>query len=227
MQNDECILIESGKQTFPLIDQILLKLVDARIKDQIQDVLLLFSYHACLAVGAKQLDKNDLLKPLEFFTEQGINLYQSVRGGGLTYHWPGQLVCYPVIKLTESERNIPRYMYKLEETGLRTLKDLGIKANRKREKTAQIGLWVGNEKIASIGIRITKWVTSYGIALNVSGDVGTSEFIRPCGLENVKLTTAAELTGKMYPFKEVISIYLQHFQQVFCRRIVNYRTIEE
>ncbi len=144
MRNNECILIKAGNQEFPFIDQTLLKLVNARIKDQIPDVLLLFSYFSCLAVGAKQLDSNDLLKPLEFFEKQGIKLYQSVRGGGLTYHWPGQFVCYPVFKLTKPEQNIPRYMYMLEETGLRTLKNLGINANRKREKTAQIGLWVGN-----------------------------------------------------------------------------------
>ena len=220
MNDQNCVLITPGIVEFPVIDKLLLKLVNARIQDQLPDMLLLFSYHPCLAVGARQLDKKDLLKPLEYFTEQGITLYKSVRGGGLTYHWPSHLVCYPIIKLERFDRNIPDYMYKLEEMGLRTLKELGIAATRKREKTAQIGLWVGNNKIASTGIRINKWVTSYGMALNISGDTGPSGYIRPCGLENIKLTTVAELTAKSHSLQKVITIVQAHFQHIFGRRII-------
>jgi lipoate-protein ligase B len=89
-----------------------------------------------LAVGAKELNREDLLQPLEYFEKQGIYLHKHIRGGGITYHWDGQLVCYPIFKLKPNEQNIGNYMYRLEEIGLRTLKDLGIVAERKREKSA-------------------------------------------------------------------------------------------
>ena len=189
------ITYDLGDIKLPLVDAILSDLVEKRQNDTIPDTLLFLSYLPCLAVGARQLDQKDLLKPLPWFEKQGIPLHKSVRGGGLTFHWPGQLVCYPILKLRENEKNIPQYMRNLEEIGLRTLADLGVKAHRKREQTAQIGLWVGSNKIASTGIRISRWVTSYGCALNLSGDPSPSHYIRPCGLD-ADLITVEGLTGK-------------------------------
>jgi lipoate-protein ligase B len=110
-------------------------------------------------------------------------------------------------------------MYRLEEVGLRTLRDLGIMAERKREKASQIGLWLGNNKIASMGIHISKWVTSWGFALNLYGDKSPADYIRPCGLEGVKLITAEDVLGFKPSKQWVMNRVVHHFGKVFERKV--------
>lgn len=200
-------------------DQLMQQLAQQRLADQIPDTILLLSHPPSLAVGARELNPADLLLPLSYFESQGIYLHQHVRGGGLTYHWPGQLVCYPILRLQPHEQNIGKYMYKLEEVGLRTLKDLGIIAERKRDKAAQIGLWLGNNKIASMGIHVSRWITSWGFALNLYGDKSPADFIRPCGLEGVNLITAEEILGFAPSKQWVMNRLIYHFSEVFNRRV--------
>ena len=217
----EIFLIRLYSISFPVLDRLLQKIVDLRIQDTIPDTLWAFSYEPCLSVGSKSFNEDDLLKPLDYFKSQGIFLYQATRGGGLTYYWPGQLLLYPVIKLQPGERNIPQYMYNLEEVALRTLGDFGIEAMRKRDQAAEIGLWVNDKsKIASTGIRISRWVTSYGMALNLDGDHSPSQYIRPCGLEGVSLVTIAEQTGQDPGRDRVLERYSSHFQDVFDKQVL-------
>ncbi len=221
---NEYVVVELGVIDLPVVDKIIAKLVEKRNLDIIPDTLIFLSYKACLAVGARQLDMNDFLKPQDYFLQRGIPLYKSVRGGGLTYHWPGQLVCYPILKLQPNEQNIPKFMYHLEEIGLKSLEKCGVQAHRKRDKTAQIGLWVGDNKIASMGIRISRWVTSYGFALNLSGDASASHDIRPCGLD-VDLITVEEQTGKK-PDREHVKKIIQHYFEEEYHRIPLQNTTE-
>ncbi len=200
-------------------DRLMQQLAQQRLADRIPDTILLLSHPPSLAVGARELNPADLLLPLSYFERQGILLHQHVRGGGLTYHWPGQLVCYPILKLQHHEQNIRNYMFKLEEVGLRTLKDLGIVAERKRDKAAQIGLWLGNNKIASMGIHISRWITSWGFALNLYGDKSPADFIRPCGLEGVRLITVEDVIGIAPSKKLVLEKLIYHFGKVFNRRV--------
>ncbi len=216
------LLIRLQTVSLPVMDNFLKRLVDLRVEDAIPDLLLLFSYESCLSVGSKAFNEKDILKPLDFFQDQGIFLHKSVRGGGLTYYWPGQLICYPLLKLGPHERNIPQYMYNLEEIGLLTLKDFGVSASRKREQAAQIGLWTGEKKIASTGIRVSRWVTSFGMALNLAGDKTPADFIKPCGLDGVKLTTIEENTGVRPTHNEVAEHFTSHFENVYGRKIVKY-----
>ena len=155
-----------------------------------------------------------------------MTLFKSNRGGGLTFHWPGQLVVYPIMKLRKDEQHLSKYMYKLEEVGLRTLADFGIRAERKRDETAQIGLWYNQNKIASMGISVSKWVTSYGFALNLYGDIGLSKFIRPCGLD-VKLTTVENITGKIPDRNLITQRTVFHYKQIFDRFEDNSPSIEK
>ncbi|MBN1479732.1 lipoyl(octanoyl) transferase [candidate division KSB1 bacterium] len=213
----EYVLLDIGTLDIPAADALMQKLVTKRQHETIPDMLLFLSYVPCLAVGARQLNENDFLKPQRYFKERGITLYKTARGGGLTYHWPGQLVTFPIVKLQANEQNIPSFMRKLEEIGLRTLAEVGITAHRKREETAQIGLWVGDDKIASMGIRISRWVTSYGFALNLSGDISVSRYIRPCGLD-VKLVTVEALIGR-HPSRDDVKEKIRHnFEKIFQRR---------
>lgn len=210
---------EIGIISLEAAERLMQRLAQQRLADQIPDTILLLSHPPSLAVGARELNPADLLLPLSYFEGQGIYLHQHVRGGGLTYHWPGQLVCYPILKLQPHEQNIGKYMYKLEEVGLRTLKDLGIVAERKRDKAAQIGLWLGNNKIASMGIHVSRWITSWGFALNLYGDKSPADFIRPCGLEGVKLITAEEILGFAPSKQWVTNRLVYHFAEVFEREI--------
>lgn len=217
--NQSTLALNLGIISLPEADRLMRKLTHWRSEDHIPETLLLLSHPSSLAIGARELNQADLLKPLEFFENQGIYLYKNVRGGGLTYHWQGQLVCYPVLKLRSHEQNIGNYMYRLEEVGLRTLRDLGIVAERKREKTAQIGLWLGDNKIASMGIHISKWITSWGFALNLYGDKSPADFIRPCGLEGVNLITVEEVMGFKPSKKSVMNRVIYHFGEVFERKV--------
>jgi lipoate-protein ligase B len=217
--SNSALALNLGNISLPEADQLMRTLNHWRLENRIPDTVLLLSHPPSLAVGARELNQSDLLLPLSYFESKDIYLHKNIRGGGLTYHWPGQLVCYPILKLLPHEQNIGRYMAKLEEVGLRTLRDLGIIAERKRDKTAQIGLWLGNHKIASMGIHISKWITSWGFALNLSGDKTPADFIRPCGLEGVKLMTVEEIKG-FRPLKHwVMNRVVYHFGNVFDRKV--------
>lgn len=213
------LAINLGSVPLPEADRLMKQLAHSRFEDQVSDTLLFLSHPPSLAVGARELNREDLLKPLTYFENQGIHLHNNIRGGGLTYHWDGQLVCYPILKLQPHEQNIGSYMFKLEEVGLRTLSDMGIMAERKRDKTAQIGLWLGNNKIASMGIHISKWITSWGFALNLYGDTSPANFIRPCGLEGVNLITVEEITGVKPSKQSVMERVVYHFGKVFDRKV--------
>jgi lipoate-protein ligase B len=217
--HDSTIALNLGIISLPEADRLIRQLVEWRSEDRIADTLLLLSHPASLSIGAKELNQADLLQPLPYFENQGIYLHKNIRGGGLTYHWDGQLVCYPVLKLKPHEQNIGNYMYRLEEVGLRTLRDLGILAERKREKTAQIGLWLGNNKIASMGIHVSRWVTSWGFALNLYGDKSPADFIRPCGLEGVKLITVEDVLGFAPSKQWMMNRVVYHFGKVFERKV--------
>ena len=215
-----CQVIDLGEIDLLKADSIITRLTEDRQRDAVTDMLLFLSYKPCLAVGVRQMNPQDLLKPLDFFTRQNIPLYKTVRGGGLTYHWPGQLVCYPILKLREDEKNIPKYMSILEQIGLDALAQFGLSASRKRDKTAQIGLWINNDKIASMGIRISRWVTSYGFALNLGGDPSPSFFIRPCGLEDVNLVTIEQKIGTAPERESVKSIIKSLFERYLNRHLL-------
>jgi lipoate-protein ligase B len=217
--NNDTVVLNLGIVSLNEADRLMHILTQWRSEEGIADSLFLLSHPPSLAVGARELNQADLLMPLSFFENQGIYLYKNIRGGGLTYHWDGQLVCYPVLKLKHHEQNISNYMYKLEEVALRTLKDLGIVAERKREKAAQIGLWLGNNKIASMGIHVSKWITSWGFALNLYGDKSPADFIRPCGLEGVNLITVEDVMGFKPLKRSVMERVIYHFGEVFNRKV--------
>ncbi|MBN1560563.1 lipoyl(octanoyl) transferase LipB [candidate division KSB1 bacterium] len=217
----EYAIIELGQMDVPAVDDVMAALVTQRQADRIADLLLFLSYNPCLAFGARQLNDEDLKKPQDYFAERGIPIFKTGRGGGLTYHWPGQLICYPLLKLRPDEHNIPGYMHNLEQIGIETLMAVGVRAQRKRHTAAHIGLWIGSNKIASMGIRIARSVTSYGFALNLLGDVSPAHDIRPCGLD-VKLTTVEEQTG-VRPDTHWMKEKVQHsFEKIFRRRLGNF-----
>jgi len=134
------------------------------------------------------------------------------RGGGITFHGPGQLVGYPIVDLRGRGRDIHRFLRDLEEVLIRTLRDFSLDAQRRPGLT---GVWVGQKKIASIGIAVRHWVSYHGFALNVSVDLRYFRMIRPCGLDGTVMTSMSELLGREISLAEVKPALVRRWQEVF------------
>jgi lipoyl(octanoyl) transferase len=160
----------------------------------------------------------DILAGPEWLAERGVEVVECDRGGQVTYHGPGQLVGYPVLNLSPDRRDVRRYVRDLQETLIRTLADYGIAAEP-RDGPEHIGVWVGEEKIASIGVHLSRWVTTHGFALNVATDLSYFAGIIPCGLKAVRMTSIERLLGTAPPIAEVAAAYARHFGAVFEREL--------
>lgn len=148
---------------------------------------------------------------------RGVAVADTDRGGDVTYHGPGQLVGYPVIALEEGRRDIRRYVHDLEEVLIRTLAGFGVDSER---HPVHRGVWTGGRKIASLGIRISRWVTCHGFALNVNTDLSFYDLMNPCGIEGCEMTSMALETGGSVDMGLVKAKVPDHFSDVFGRRLV-------
>jgi len=192
------------------------KLVSMRQRDEIPDQLLLLEHPPVITLGRGGDAANLLASPKEL-REQGVRFFETTRGGDITYHGPGQIVGYPIVHLGEGKRDVRRYVTKLEEVLIRTVAEYGITATRAEGKR---GIWVGNDKIAAIGVRIARWVTSHGFALNVNTDLEHFRLITPCGIQGSGVTSIARETGRRVPPDEVRTLIARHFADVFDRHVV-------
>ncbi len=145
-----------------------------------------------------------------------IEVHETGRGGDVTYHGPGQLVGYPIINLKPDRCDVHRYVRDLEEVLIRTIADFGVTAERIKGLT---GVWVGNEKVAAIGVRIARWITSHGFALNVNTDLNYFRMIIPCGITDKGVTSLSKLLGQSLDMREVANVVTTHFTDVFDREI--------
>ena len=148
-----------------------------------------------------------------------IEVHETGRGGDVTYHGPGQLVGYPLINLKPDRCDVHRYVRDIEEVLIRTVGDYGIKGERIAGLT---GVWVGDEKIAAIGVRIARWITSHGFALNVNTDLQFFQMIVPCGISDKGVTSMARLAGRDFDLSEVARVAAHHFSEVFDRDLITF-----
>jgi lipoyl(octanoyl) transferase len=161
----------------------------------------------------------DVLAGPEWLAARGVEVVECDRGGQVTYHGPGQLVGYPVVNLSPDRRDIRRYVRDLQEVLIRTLSGYGLAA-QPGEGQENIGVWVGEEKIASIGVHLSRWITTHGFALNVATDLSYFAGIIPCGLHQVRMTSIERLTGRAPSFPEVAAGVARHFGEIFGRELV-------
>lgn len=190
-------------------------LVEKRQRNEIPDQLLLLEHPPVLTLGKGRAPQN-LLASQEQLRDAGVEFHETTRGGDITYHGPGQIVGYPLLHLGEGARDIRRYVTAVEEVLIRALADFGITGVRDDRNR---GVWVGNDKIAAIGIRIARWVTSHGFALNVDPDMNHYRLITPCGIAGAGVTSMKALLGSapdMHAVRERIS---RHFGDVFDREM--------
>ncbi|HVR43445.1 MAG TPA: lipoyl(octanoyl) transferase LipB [Thermoanaerobaculia bacterium] len=188
-------------------------LVAMRQQEQIPDQLLLLEHPPTITLG-RGGDAVNLLAPPEVFAADGIRFFETTRGGDVTYHGPGQIVGYPILHLGEGRRDVRKYVEGLEEVLIRTLAEWGIAAGRLEGAR---GVWVGNEKIAAVGIRVARWVTCHGFALNVTTNLDHFRHITPCGIAGKGVTSIERLLGAAPAVREVQDALVGSFASVFGR----------
>jgi lipoyl(octanoyl) transferase len=181
-------------------------LVAERIRDQIGDTLLMLEHPHVFTLG-RGADERFVRETLP-----GVPIFRVSRGGQVTYHGPGQLVGYPILKLMGNRRDVGRYLRDLEQVMIEALARFGIAAGRRERLT---GVWIGARKIASIGVGIRRWVTCHGIALNVAPDLSYFDAIVPCGIEGCEMTSMALLGRGEIPMREVAGSISGSFARVF------------
>jgi lipoyl(octanoyl) transferase len=166
-------------------------LVEQRKAEAIGDQLLLVEHPPVLTLGVRgDGGRSHILVDADALAAQGIGVFETGRGGDITYHGPGQIVGYPIINLKPGRCDVHRYVRDLEEVLIRAAADFGIVAGRVAGLT---GVWVGDEKLAAIGVRISRWVTSHGFALNHTTDLSHFGLIVPCGIADRGVTSLAKL----------------------------------
>jgi len=187
-------------------------LVEERRVDRVGDLLLLVEHPAVLTLGVKgDGGRSHIIATPEALAARGIEVFESGRGGDVTYHGPGQIVGYPIVDLNPDRRDVHRYVRDLEEVLIRTAGDLGIATARVPGLT---GVWAGQDKLAAIGVRISRWITSHGFALNVTTDLSHFDLIVPCGIADRGVTSLARL-GSSASRREVEDRIVAHFCEVF------------
>jgi lipoyl(octanoyl) transferase len=187
------------------------QMFDLRIAGRISDVLLLNEHHHVYTLG-KNSNENHLLAQSEELRTKGVDVYNIDRGGDITYHGPGQLVGYPIIDLNNYYLDLHRYLRDLEEVVIRALAEYGIEAYRDASFT---GVWVGSEKIAAIGVKVSHWVTMHGFAFNVNTDLSYFDRIIPCGIFHKGVTSLERLLGQSVLLEEASKKIVKHFSAVF------------
>ena len=195
--------VSSYKNTWELQKKLQIK----RIENKIEDTLLLVEHEPVYTFG-KNADKNHLLQNYP----EDVKLFHIERGGDITFHGPGQLVGYPIMDLHNYKMSISWYMRSLEEVIIRSLDRFGILADRKDGLT---GVWVGDEKIAALGVRISRWVTMHGFALNVNTDLTYYDSIIPCGIFDYGITSMEHILGNEQEMNEVKKVLVSVFSDVF------------
>ena len=188
-------------------------LVEQRKQGLIPDQLLLLEHPHVITLGARNHNaSSNVLETPEALARRGVAVFETGRGGDVTYHGPGQLVGYPIVELPRDRRDVHRYVRDLEEVLIQTVSEFGIAAARTPGLT---GIWVGSDKLAAIGVRISRWVTSHGFALYVSTDLSNFGLIVPCGIADKGVTSMERLLGRPVPMDEVAGAVERRFEAVF------------
>jgi lipoyl(octanoyl) transferase len=190
-------------------------LVEARKAGSLPDQLLLLQHPPVITLGVKaRNDRSHVLATPERLDDEGVELFETGRGGDVTYHGPGQLVGYPILDLRPDRCDVHRYVRDLEEVLIRTAARFEIAATRVPGLT---GVWVGRDKLAAIGVRISRWITSHGFAFNVGTNLRHFDLIVPCGIADRGVTSLQVLLGREISMTEAEEAAIEAMASVFGR----------
>lgn len=198
------------------------ELVEERRAGRIGDTLLLLEHPPVITLGVKtRRGPTNIVASADRLEAEGVEVFETGRGGDVTYHGPGQLVGYPIFDLRPDRQDVHRYVRDLEEVLIRAVKTFGIEGGRVAGLT---GVWVGppgrEDKLAAIGVRISRWITSHGFALNVDADLSGFELIVPCGIQDRGVTSLARLLGRPLDLQQVAAAAARRFGEVYGREMV-------
>ena len=192
------------------------RLVEDRRHHLIDDQLLLLQHPHVITLGTGSHADNILVSEEER-NLLGIELFETGRGGDVTYHGPGQLVGYPILDLKPDRQDLHRYVRDIEEALIRALGEFDLHGSRKEGLT---GVWLDDEKVAAIGVRVSSgWITSHGFALNVTTDLAFFDSIIPCGIRDHGVTSIARVLGRDVTIWEVSTVVADAFASVFDRAV--------
>lgn len=216
----QAVFFDLGLREYKAVWALQHELLEKRAQDAIPDALILCEHPHVITVGRRAVSKLASLQAC-----YGIPCYAVERGGDVTYHGPGQLVGYPILRLEEGRRDLHRYLRDLEEVLILALSDFGIEAQRRASYT---GVWTAglavapqaHKKIASIGVAVRRWVTYHGFALNVNTDLNLFKRISPCGLDGAIMTSMGQLLRRMVEMQAVKESVKRRFEEVFDLRLV-------
>jgi len=200
-QDKNCLLQirDCGLADYRQILQTQQLLREKRHQNEIPNTVLIVEHPAVITLGARQ-SSNKLLVNREDLAQKHIDVVDVRRGGGTTAHNPGQLVFYPILNLQKTGLGINEYIRELEAIGAELLKQLDVHSTRRKGAP---GLWIGERKIASIGVRVSRSITYHGMAINIQNDLSIFDFIVPCGLDNVEMTSVLKETGKHHSMNQI------------------------
>jgi len=211
----ECLLVDLGLIAYSQAWELQRQLVLARKAEAIPNVLLLCEHPHVITLG-RNAKREHLLASAALLSQMGCELHSTDRGGDITYHGPRQVVGYPILNLAEIKRDVVWYVRQLEEAMIRATADYGIVAGRKAGMT---GVWVdtaqGEEKLAAIGVHISRWVTSHGFAYNVATDLRYFDLIVPCGIADKRPTSLERILKRTIPADEVGPRIAEQLADVF------------
>lgn len=211
----DCSIIDLGLIPYQQAWELQKRVVAARKAGAIEDVLLFCEHPHVITIG-RSGNRANLLASENVLRQKGVEYFETSRGGDITYHGPGQIVGYPILNLGAIRRDVVWYVRMLEQVMIRATADLGINATRVAGKT---GIWTSQsgveEKLAAIGIHISRWVTSHGFAYNVATDLRYFELIVPCGIADRKATSLEKLLGRSVSLGQVQPLLAKHLGDVF------------
>lgn len=211
----KCRVLDLGMVSYERAYYLQRKIHEFRREGRVDDVLLLLEHAPVVTVG-RGGKRDNILVSDEFLQRKGIRIFEIDRGGDVTLHCPGQLVGYPIFDLRVHGKNIHKYLRNLEEVIIRSLKIYGIEGHRIENHT---GVWVGEKKIASIGIGVKGWVAFHGFSININPDLSYFSLIRPCGLESGKVTSMSEISGRPVELRDFRQRLIEKFAEVFALEI--------
>ena len=202
-------ILDLGHKSYKEVWNLQKKMQLKRMNGEIGDVLILVEHDPVYTLG-KNANPDHLLQS----RDRSIDVFNIERGGDITFHGPGQLVGYPILDLSNYKKSVSWYMRSLEQLTIDVLDEFNITAKRVEGLT---GVWVGDEKIAAQGVRLTKWITMHGFSININTDLSFYDGIIPCGIFNHGVTSMKEILKRTQKMEKVKSLVIDKFNQTFVK----------
>ena len=208
-QTDQILVQNIGRKSYKAVWDLQKEMQQQRINGNIEDTLILVEHDPVYTLG-KNANEDHLLQS----RDESVDVFNIERGGDITFHGPGQLVGYPILDLSNYKKSVSWYMRTLEQVLIDTLIEFKIIAQRNDGLT---GVWVGDEKIAALGVRISRWVTMHGFSLNVNPDLSFYDGIIPCGIFDHGVTSMEQLLGETQNSDNVKNMVIEKFNKYFIK----------